>query len=374
MAQTRHRLTIGGVLFIGLTLLIGISAINTGTSLLYLIIGMLLAMLLVSGFLSRINLRKLRILRHYPHAFHAGEEVTGLVEVRNDKWLFRSYGLVILDRIEGPESSEKPERIELSAFTLQAPPRSGTYSTVKIRLSHRGLYRVHGARLTSRMPFGFFERSCINQTVNRIMAYPRLLPPIEIFSQLPSLSGDIEIARKGQGVSLFNIRGYEPGDPARQIHWKHSAKGMGLKIKEYEHEQRTSYRIMLDLRFPREPSDHLRVLFEKAVSATATLAQIIVSRNGMVGLWTSSGNVPLGNGLPHLHRIYQALSTVTPQTPDERPVKPEREKTEVTQIWVIYKGVVARPEAVMQTSANSEMIDVRRIESADPLPASQTID
>ena len=46
-----------------MTLLVGFGAINTGNNLLYLLLGMMLALILLSGVLSETTLRKLRVRR-----------------------------------------------------------------------------------------------------------------------------------------------------------------------------------------------------------------------------------------------------------------------------------------------------------------------
>jgi len=53
----RLKLTREGKYFIGITFGVGFAAINTGNNLLYLLLGMLLSMIVVSGVLSELSLR-----------------------------------------------------------------------------------------------------------------------------------------------------------------------------------------------------------------------------------------------------------------------------------------------------------------------------
>ncbi len=55
----RLKFTREGKFFVGITLGVGFAAINTGNNLLYLLLGMLLALIVVSGVMSEISLRHL---------------------------------------------------------------------------------------------------------------------------------------------------------------------------------------------------------------------------------------------------------------------------------------------------------------------------
>ncbi|MCX7766841.1 MAG: hypothetical protein N2246_09090, partial [Candidatus Sumerlaeia bacterium] len=55
--RRRHRrITIEGLMFIVLTMVIGLAALNTGANLLYLILSMMLCLLLLSGIISTLTL------------------------------------------------------------------------------------------------------------------------------------------------------------------------------------------------------------------------------------------------------------------------------------------------------------------------------
>ena len=62
----RLKLTREGKYLIGITFGVGFAAINTGNNLLYLLLGMLLSLIVVSGVLSELSLRKLTVVRRLP--------------------------------------------------------------------------------------------------------------------------------------------------------------------------------------------------------------------------------------------------------------------------------------------------------------------
>src|ERR1700743_3004921 len=59
----RLRFTREGKFFVGITLGVGFAAINTANNLLYLLLGMLLALIVVSGIMSELSLRDLTAVR-----------------------------------------------------------------------------------------------------------------------------------------------------------------------------------------------------------------------------------------------------------------------------------------------------------------------
>ena len=155
------------------------------------------------------------------------------------------------------------------------------------------------------------------------------------------------------------------------IHWKHSAKGQGLKLKEFEEERAQSYRIMLDLRCGESPSPELLEDFEKGVSV-GCFAHYLLMRQGSVGLWTTQGRVPVGAGRVQIQRIMRALAAVLPQ-PHDAPAPPiESEAVNLSTIWIQYqedaggngrKGGIIRPFA-------TRVVDARKInlEGVNPEP------
>ncbi len=61
-----------GKYFVGVTLGVGFAAVNTGNNLLYLVLGLQLSLIIVSGILSELTLRDLVITRKLPARSEAG--------------------------------------------------------------------------------------------------------------------------------------------------------------------------------------------------------------------------------------------------------------------------------------------------------------
>jgi uncharacterized protein (DUF58 family) len=367
-----NRLTVEGSLFILLTLLIGMAAVNSGHNLLYLVFSVMLAMLLLSGALARLNLRRLSVQRRYPLEFHCDEPVPAQIEIHNGKRLFGSYVLRVEDELamEGPGGRRhKPARV--TAMAALVPPVKTVHCSVQLRLPHRGLYRLVSLRIVSRYPFSFFKRSLRYDTGGQMLVYPRLVPAHLFASHVPPALGEHDADRKGMGIGLFGIRNYQDGDPARLIHWKHSAKGQGLKLKEFEEERARAFRLILDLRSDDPEATAADPAFEKAISVAASLARHLLQRHCSVALWTTYGRVPMGSGRVQLQRIMRALARVVPQDWEAEIPFMETENREVATYWIVFQDPQSTPRGVdrgFRRPHNTHVIDVRRMAAAETKP------
>src|SRR4051812_12294942 len=94
----RLRFTREGKVFIGITFGVGFAAVNTGNNLLYLVLGLLLSLVILSGVLSEIALRGLEFRRRLPRRAYAGMPALVEIEVHNKKRFAPSYSIEVEDR------------------------------------------------------------------------------------------------------------------------------------------------------------------------------------------------------------------------------------------------------------------------------------
>src|SRR5262249_25632423 len=91
----RLKFTREGKFFVGITLGVGFAAINTGNNLLYLLLGMLLALIIVSGLMSELSLRDLTVVRRLPLRAQVGRPHLVEIEVFNHKATVPSYAIEV---------------------------------------------------------------------------------------------------------------------------------------------------------------------------------------------------------------------------------------------------------------------------------------
>src|SRR5207247_7079436 len=84
--------------YIALTIGIGLAATNTGNNLLFLVLGLLLASIIVSGILSEQTLRGVHVERRLPAVAIAGQPALIGLRARNGKKRGPSFSLEIRER------------------------------------------------------------------------------------------------------------------------------------------------------------------------------------------------------------------------------------------------------------------------------------
>src|SRR5688572_3618188 len=97
----RFRSTREGKAFFFVTVGVGLAAINTGNNLLFLIFGFMMSLIVMSGILSEIVLRKVKVARRLPERAFAGATTLIEVSLANGKAWAPSYSLEVEDIAEG---------------------------------------------------------------------------------------------------------------------------------------------------------------------------------------------------------------------------------------------------------------------------------
>jgi uncharacterized protein (DUF58 family) len=324
-----------GVIFMAV-LLTG-AAVNTGTSLIYVMLALLVAFFTLSFVLGFLNLNGLSISRVPPRECYAFEPAEFQVALRNRKRWLPSFGISVEERIEGgqPES--------LSAYFLAAPARRATVTPAKVAFTRRGIVRLEGVRVGTIFPFGLLAFQARRLDPMEILVFPRMHAITDPPRRLSRGAGEKERAEKGHAAGLHSIREYVHGDPARDIHWRLSAKGAGVKIREYEAESAEGIQLVLDARKGEAGGEREREHFERAISLTASLARHYLNEGIEVMLWTPAGVVPRGAGPAHLKRILRSLALV--EIDDLNPhASPPSRVEDMTQVWIAGPGAAPAGE------------------------------
>ncbi len=295
---------------------IGMAAVSTGTNLLYLMVSTLLSFWLATLLLSWINMTGIVARRKLSSEIFAGAATEMQVELSNRKRWMASYGLSVA---EGEADTPLPR---YSAFFSAIPPRRASRQNVEVQFPRRGWVEFRSLHCRSGFPFGFLDRTVRWDVPDKALIYPRLLPVQPLLKRFDPQLGELESPLKGHGGSLYAIRDYVPGDPARMIHWKLSAKGTGIKLREDEREEARRLRIVFAPRVASNPTTDELEAFENGVSVAASLAKYFIEAGYEVALWTPAGAIGPGSGDDQLKRLLRALALVETaafQKPFSRP-------------------------------------------------------
>ncbi len=319
------RITREGWLLTGFIFVVGIAAINTGNNLLYLILAVMLGAMTASGAFSEEMIRKLKVERELPFEAFAGEEFTIGYRIANPRRRMSFFGLRV---------SEDRLSAKKLAFILRVRPGSRERDESVYFAEKRGRLKLETVMISTRFPFGFFEKLRLITMAEEIIVFPKLAEVSGAVSAGSQTGSSDTSGARGEGPELFSLRPYSEGDSMRSIHWKASARSETTITKITRTENLPTVTVILDTSGYASPRDDYAL--ERAISEAAGYCEEFIRHNYMVRLMTPSGEVRYGCGGGHRRRLLTALALFEPSMksqvipfvgPDERKVVVTLRKT-----------------------------------------------
>jgi uncharacterized protein (DUF58 family) len=297
------KVTRQGKWYIGVLFLIGIAAINTGNNLLYLVEGMLLSLIIISGIMSENTLRRVRVERVLPAHARAGSETQVRLVASNDKKLLPSLSFKIVE-------AGAPGLKASGAYILKLGKGQNLSKTRRYVFERRGMATLHAVIIETAFPFGLFVKGRRIELPAEIVVYPRIRKISDRELEVEGFRGGDEGARKkGHGAELYGLREHLAGEDARHVDWKASARASTLLHREYEAESEQGFMVVFD-NYSAGPGGD--AAFEKAVEEAASIASCLFERGARVGLKTLSCEVPCASGRGQMDKIMTTLSLIGP--------------------------------------------------------------
>jgi uncharacterized protein (DUF58 family) len=154
--------------------------------------------------------------------------------------------------------------------------------------ANRGHYAFQSVRVTASDRLGLFRRQVALPVSGHLVVLPEVLKLRRVAIRplrTRAYAGPIPARQGGSGVEFFGVREYQSGDALRWINWRVSARHLHtLFTNEFEQERVADVGLILDAR--RRSNVRLRgdSLFEYAVRATASLAEVFLNDGNRVGL------------------------------------------------------------------------------------------
>ena len=303
------RLTREGKYFVGITIGIGLAAINTGNNLLYLLLGWLLSFIVASGLLSDYCLRGIRVTRRLPRKIFANDPFLMGMRLSNTKRRLASYALQVEDICQG-----KP--IDKSCYFLKVPEGKTQEASYRHTFSLRGAYNFTGMRISTRFPFGIFEKSRTLDCADEIVVFPQV-HDTALPSPAGAQMGDILSQRVGRWGEFFGLREYRRGDERRSIHWPSSARNQGLMVREFEDESQKRVTLLIDNALPKGHQESDALALEAAIVQCASMACAYLSRSYALRFIARGVQIPFASGELQKNRVLRALALLPNASEDE---------------------------------------------------------
>lgn len=347
--------TVGGAVILGLIVIVGFSAWNTGNNLLFLVLSFLAASLVVGFIIGNQCLKKLDVKMRFPETIFAGEATPILVSLHNRKRVFPTFSVVaqvrgkereksiLFDEIKNilPERwAEKITRPPIITHTLDyfvhVPRRRSMENKTDHVFPRRGRFIIKDFELSTKFPFGFFRhRRRLSAQEAEIVIFPKLASINEETIDLPLNVGKFVTQKKGLGQDLLALRDYQPMDDLRRVDWKATARTRRLIVREFSAEDDKRVTVVFDTRLSSETAEKplslrekieaeqkgknispLSQKFEKGVSQVAALFAHFAEEQAEVRLIIDNEIGEFGIGREHLNKNLKRLSLVEPNFDD----------------------------------------------------------
>ena len=286
------RITPVGRVYLLLTMGIGLGALNTGNNLLYLVLGLLLTTIVVSGVLSERVIWDLEVRRLLPEGAFAHEPFTLRYELK------RTRGQAFALRVRESGSLESP-----GAWAPVVVADRPVVVRCVATAPRRGPWALKSVEVSTTFPFGIFEKVRTIDVADELLVFPRrgfaCEPPPRDQSLL---RGDLGSSKHRDGTAdLADLRELSVGEDARRIHWRKTATTGKLITVEREREERRQITLSVDEQLS---GDELEFACEEAAGQTA----LLMEQGYDVGLDVGPRRLRPAHGGPHERRILAALA------------------------------------------------------------------
>lgn len=328
--RVRYRMTRGGALFALALALTGAGAFLSGNNLLYLVFSAMVALLLVSGFLSRLVLAGLELELLLPEHVSARALSPARVRIRNLKHLTPSFSIELSGRRDAVTNT--PSILTEPVYFPLIPGRATIEASIHVTFPWRGRHRENLFVLSTRFPFGFLRKTTMVALRRETIVYPSLEPEAEAELLLEDIAGEVETQYRGAGLDFYRIRPYETTDSARQVDWKSTAHTGTLQVREFSRDQQRPVEIFLDRRIPPGAG----AWFERAVEQCAFLTWHLTDRGIEVWFRTDRFSLEISDD-GDVYAVLRYLALAEPVVGGER-VEPTEPPGDASGIRVVFSA------------------------------------
>jgi len=273
--------TLGGGAYIAVCMFVGLAAANSQINPLFLLFGLFLGGLLVSGLLSTLTLAGLRVTRGLPISAMVGQALPVVYQVSNRKGRLASYSLHLREYRAPMDCSE--------SYLPAVPRRSRRVQRALLLCRRRGLYRFAAITVYTRFPFSLFVHYHRYKDPDELLVLPAIgrlaHDAVSILSYAGALSNQPQ-ARRGGDDEFFGLREYRHGDNPKRIHWRRSARLGTPLVREMSPPMPRRMMVLVSAALPEADArpDRDDELLEQSLSLAASLLHDALRQGFEAGL------------------------------------------------------------------------------------------
>ena len=204
-----------------------------------------------------------------------------------------------------------------AAYYLKIDPKSSQRAGSLRTPTQRGVLRFRHVRLSTRYPFGFFDKWRVVDADDALLVFPAIVGVPDLEHALDRLFGRetarAEVAQRARdrGSEIAGLRPHREGDEARAIHWRRSAALGSLVVRELERDPGRELAIRLELGPPQAPDASARL--ERVISRAASIALLAHARGASVEVLAPGARSPRIGPDASLDPVLEMLALYTPR-------------------------------------------------------------
>ena len=275
-----------GLVYCAMTLFMGFAAMNTQANLLFGVFGLMLGILLLSGVISRIVLRKLSVKRDLPKHGVVGEPMTLFYKITNQKRFWPSVSVSVVEWDGAKEFVGQPQ-----CYMLHAAPKMTATVPVEWVWNRRGLHELDHFQLVTSFPFGFVKRAIDQRHKDEVCIFPPLAEVdkcVMAMCRSADDTGEASRPRPGGVDEFYGVREFRHGDNPRHIYWRRSARTGVLVSKDMTRVSPPRLMLLVDT-YVADLSEEKQAAVERVIAMAASLANAALGQELAVGVCAWDG-------------------------------------------------------------------------------------
>ena len=249
-------------------------------------------------------------MRQLPEKF-SNSDFNELTVTITNRYPF-AIALEIIDEI--PVQFQKRD---FSKF-LSIPAREDASFSYSLRPTERGEYHFGHLNIYASSKIGLVRKRYRFENDQMVKVYPSFIQMkkyafLALDNRL-SLHGMKKIRRIGHTMEFEQIKDYVPGDDARTINWKATAKQASLMVNQFQDEKSQPVYALIDAsRVMKMPFKGLTLL-DYAINSTLAFSNIALKKKDKVGMLTFAetikNHLPASSKKTHLQTILEVLYNI----------------------------------------------------------------
>jgi uncharacterized protein (DUF58 family) len=296
------RLCIDGWYYLLVLAFVLTAAMLREMNLMLMLVGMLAGPLLFSWRLVVATMSGLEVRRRMPSGICAGDLLVVNIELSNPRRRLGSWAVAVQEQIRAEAGPGRGQGSRPKMFFLYVPAGRSRDAVYRGRLPQRGRYRFGPLRVSTRFPFGLFERRINFDQTNTLTVFPRLgrLTHAWITRHREAFEGSQRREQRSSRIpgEFYGVREWRSGDSRRWIHWRSSARHGTLVVRQFEQQRNREVAVLVDLWQPKSPKSENLENVELAVSFAATVVADLCRKGASNVLLGTTGVEPECTGGP----------------------------------------------------------------------------